>query len=133
VPEHLLGVFKLLHRHGHKLRDRYGPELKRHVRFADEDMSLRLEVRFPNSDKWERISPLLAREMEKLDSDREEQSLRERLSQSSYDGEIEYTPSSGANSLPLGQQRACSAPVVEDSRSQASISTPLSKWGNHAR
>ena len=86
VLDFLLGMFKLLHRHGHQLRDRYGPELKRHVRFADEEMSLRLEVKFPNSDGWERISPQLAKDLERQDNLRNETRPRERLSQSSLDG-----------------------------------------------
>ena len=61
VPDHLLWVFKLLHRHGHQLKDRYGPDFKRHVRFWDEEQSLRLEVRFPGSTKWEKIAHQLAR------------------------------------------------------------------------
>ena len=123
VPDHLLGIFKLLHRHGHQLRDRYGPEFKRHVRFWDEEQSLRLEVRFPGTTEWERITPQLARELEAQQKVRSDHRIRERLSQSSLDSEEAYPRTSratGANASPLS---------LPSSPALASLGRPPSGWG----
>ena len=47
VPPFLMSVFKLLEEHGRKMRARYGPEFKRHIRFDDAARSLYLNVRIP--------------------------------------------------------------------------------------
>ena len=61
IPSHLMGTFKLLENHGRQLRERYGPDFKRHVRFGDTEKSLFLNIRLPSDQVWTRISPAFAR------------------------------------------------------------------------
>ena len=67
IPSQLMGIFKLLEAHGRKLRARYGPDFKRHVRFDDSERSLFLNVKLPGEESWSHVSPSLARSIEKED------------------------------------------------------------------
>ena len=39
IPMFLMDTFRVLDRHGHLLKEKYGSELRRHVRYDDENMS----------------------------------------------------------------------------------------------
>ena len=72
IPIQLMSVFKLLETHGRKMRDRYGKEFKRHIRYDDSARSLYLNVKLPQEENWTRISPGFARSMaEEEESGRE--------------------------------------------------------------
>ena len=90
IPEHLLGVFKVLQRHGHQLRSRFGEHFKRHVRMSDEDLSLKLDVRFPKEDEWQTISAEFAMELMHAQKSGAEQKIRERLSHNSGESHYEH-------------------------------------------
>ena len=60
IPVQLMGTFRLLENHGKALRDRYGPEFRRHIRYDDQNRSLFLNIRIPGESSWTRISPALA-------------------------------------------------------------------------
>ena len=72
VPVHLRGAFKLLESHGRLLRERYGEELKRHIKFDDYEESFYLSVKLPDEESWRRISPAFAhRQLEAIENDSE--------------------------------------------------------------
>ena len=56
VPFHLRAVFKMLEDHGKLLRQRYGEDFKRHVKFDDLERTFCLNVRLPGDQHWSRIS-----------------------------------------------------------------------------
>ena len=61
IPPFLGGTFKLMESHGHNLRHKYGPMLKRHVKFDDVELSMFLDVKLPNEEGWIRVTPDFAR------------------------------------------------------------------------
>ena len=62
VPCHLTGHFKCLERYGHSVKKEHGSELKWHVNFDDVERSLRISVKLPGADKWDRIDYQAAKE-----------------------------------------------------------------------
>ena len=62
IPIHLKQVFNTLQNHGFSLREEHGPELKRHVKFDDEERSLFLHVKLPGETEWIRVDHEYARE-----------------------------------------------------------------------
>ena len=56
IPDHLSGVFRVLDRHGHQLRDEHGRGLKRRIKYDDVERTLVLDARLPGEDMdWHRI------------------------------------------------------------------------------
>ena len=56
IPPHLLGLFKMCEIHGGKLRQKFGPGLKRSIKFDDASMSLAMDVKLPNDPEWVHMS-----------------------------------------------------------------------------
>ena len=83
IPEHLIGLFKILQRHGHQMRSKFGKEFTRHIRMSDEDLSLKLDVKLPNESDWQTISASLAMELQDSEREQKERRLRDRLASSS--------------------------------------------------
>ena len=52
VPAHLGGVHKTLMQYGYKMKERYGSEFKRNIRFDDIEHSLCIDIKIPGSDSW---------------------------------------------------------------------------------
>ena len=52
IPTHLLGKFNTFSQHGYDLPNKYGPGLKRHIRFYDTELDLCMNVKLPNSEEW---------------------------------------------------------------------------------
>lgn len=71
VPDFLAGDFKLLEDYGYQMRQMHGRQTKRYIRCDNEELSLYMEIRLPDSPLWLRITPELAREL-KQQNDREE-------------------------------------------------------------
>ena len=66
IPEHLSGVFKVLHEYGSMLRRSLGEGFKRNVRFDDQKLSLYIDVLIPGDTLWTRIDfDVAAEEVEK--------------------------------------------------------------------
>ena len=84
IPAHLMDTFRLLDRHGHLLKEKYGKDLRRHVRYDDDTLSLYLDVKRSSKDQWRRITPETARR-ERNTRDRASSSGRAR-SLSTLDG-----------------------------------------------
>ena len=61
VLSHLRGVYNLLQSHGYRLRQRYGDQLRRTIKFDEFNRSFYLSVKLPDEDDWSRISPETAR------------------------------------------------------------------------
>lgn len=57
IPDCPRGTFKTLESHGYALRQRYGPTLKRHIRFDDYAKDLYLNVKLPGEEEWMKILP----------------------------------------------------------------------------
>lgn len=62
IPAHLQGVFRTLDNHGHLLKERHGPGFKRSIHFDDLDMSLYMDIKIPNQDRWLRVDYEAARD-----------------------------------------------------------------------
>ena len=56
VPTHLGGVYKTLLQYGFNMRERYGPEFRRNIRFDDGEMSLCIDIKVPGKAKWVTVS-----------------------------------------------------------------------------
>ena len=61
----LLTTFKLLERHGHLLRNRHGPTLKRHVKLDDVEINLVMGVKLPGDESWVRMTPDFVKSLKK--------------------------------------------------------------------
>ena len=56
VPAHLGAVHKTLMQYGYKMREKYGPEFKRNIRFDDIELSLCIDIRIPGANSWVTVS-----------------------------------------------------------------------------
>ena len=63
VPVHLMGIFRLLENHGKALRDRYGPDFRRPIRFDDSARSLFLNNLLGQESVRALRDPLLRKEL----------------------------------------------------------------------
>jgi hypothetical protein len=79
IPQHLMPTFQLLHSHGFHLRKVLGLGLKRIIKYDDLKRSLVMEVKFPNEDGWERITPKIALELRDSQDMRTADRIKERL------------------------------------------------------
>ena len=52
IPAHLRETFRTLDQHGHLLKVKYGKQLRRHIRYDNENLSLYLEVRKNADERW---------------------------------------------------------------------------------
>lgn len=71
VPVHLLSTFKVLEKHGHELKKKYGAPLRRQIMYDDDNQSLYLDVKMSQESSWERVSPDTA-EAERMVRERRE-------------------------------------------------------------
>ena len=114
IPDHLQADFKVLIKYGNDARNHYGKEVKRSVRFSEEDLGLVLHLGLP-SGKWIRVAPDEAREVGKFRKQRSLTSMRQALSsRSNVDDSIANeaafkaftmsdvsTPLTGSNAVPI--------------------------------
>ena len=63
IPDYLVPQFRMLEDTGYQLREEYGDELRKYVKYDHAALGLYLEVRFPKEKRWTRITPRLAREI----------------------------------------------------------------------
>ena len=63
IPDYLATDFRTLEDTGYQLREEYGDELRKYIKYDEDTLGLYLEVRFPADNRWTRITPLLAREI----------------------------------------------------------------------
>ena len=82
IPDHLLGSFKTLQRHGHRLRELHGPDFKRHVRLCDEERDIRLDAKFPGDSEWQCITVELAKQIDREERVKSRDRLLARMSSS---------------------------------------------------
>ena len=61
-PDFLGDDFRILTKFGAKMRQKMGEGFKRNVKFNDDEMSLYVDVKFPNQDEWLAVTPEVARE-----------------------------------------------------------------------
>ena len=74
IPNHLLPTFKLLNNYGYEMRKKFGPELRRYVKFDDINRSMLLQLKMPDADQWFEVLPEKAKEqMAKLRDKRMEE------------------------------------------------------------
>ena len=60
VPTFLISAHKLLTATGFQLKRQHGKQLRWYIKYDDEDYSLYLEVKMPESGAWQRLSPSAA-------------------------------------------------------------------------
>ena len=80
VPTHLLGKFNTFNQHSFALRSKYGPGLKRHIRFDDTEMDLIMDVKLPDQQDWYRVDYMFALEETRINKKKKTISARGRLS-----------------------------------------------------
>ena len=84
-------------------------------------MGLRLDVRFPGENEWQRVTPELAIEVQSYNEGRNRESLKQRMSQSSVESYIDsptasqppiidLVPLTGANAESLPSMRKTLSP-----------------------
>ena len=78
-PEFLGYNFRCLDWYGKDLKTRYGNEFCRNIRFDDDRQNLCMDIKFPDCERWERISADLAVEEKKAFDLDNESVLRTRL------------------------------------------------------
>lgn len=78
-PDHLKGAFTTLETYGHKLRTRFGPTLKRGIKFDDTIHSLYIDVCFPNDSKWTKISLEVAAAEVAREREKDDEILKKRI------------------------------------------------------
>ena len=63
VPFHLRQVYEILNEHGYTgtLRQRYGADFRRHIKFDDTKRSFYLSVRIPGFEPWEKNANFVQR------------------------------------------------------------------------
>ena len=79
IPDHLQADFKVLIQYGNEARKFYGVDVRRSVRFFEEDFGLILHLGLP-SGQWLRVTPSEAREMGKFRRSRADSAMRKTLS-----------------------------------------------------
>ena len=123
VPSHLLGHFKTLERYGRLLKSRH-PLLRWHIKYDDPELSMFLNVKLSDEERWSKIDFATARsETRKEDSDIAT-SFRERLGSSqSSQGSIE--DNTGVEAMDASSQ-ASSLPI---SSTLEKFSKPTPRWG----
>ena len=114
VPAHLKEVFRTLDTHGHLLKLKH-KDLKRHVKFDDELLTLCLDVKIDRDSPWERVSAVFAREERK---ERELRKITKRKTRARKTSTLESSsgesssdsdngsPATGSNSTDLGPVNA---------------------------
>ena len=112
IPHHLQADFKVLIQYGNEARKHYGGEVRRSVRFFEEDYGLVLHLGLP-SGQWLRVTPSEAREMGRFCRSRADSAMKKTLSASqSLDETLlreeaakaffpPLSPLMGANAVPL--------------------------------
>ena len=102
VPDFLGNTFKVLERHGHALRARHGPELKRHVKYDDEEMSLFVNVRLPGQEPWIKVTPDFVRTLRKETTARNCEHYRDHLTVGAH--QSNGMKATGSNRIALSKE-----------------------------
>lgn len=79
VPDFLAGDFKALEDYGFSMRSTHGRLTRRYIKYDEEEYSLFMELRLPESPVWLRITPELARELKQQNNREELQQERKQL------------------------------------------------------
>ena len=90
IPGFLMSTFKDLNTYGGIAKRTYGKDLRKYVKFDDEEMSLFLEIRLPNSTNWLQITPTRAKELMGESAEGELMSMQSRIrrARASSEGDV---------------------------------------------
>ena len=66
VPDALRGSYRILQEHGYAIKELYGKETKRNVKFDDRASDLMMDIRLPGSQTWHNITIEQARRAKKM-------------------------------------------------------------------
>ena len=131
VPTHLLGKFNTYNQYGFDLRAKYGPGLKRYVRFDDSEMDLTMSVRLPSEDEWMQVEYQQALKETRINKKRRTTQSRGRLSSLQVSGPVNRADC--AESAPL------SAPPLQSTGSGRADLTNIGRddsgafrWGRNS-
>ena len=78
-PSFLTGAFRTLERYGLLMKAKFGPQLKRSIKFDDSSMSLLIDVLIPGDSTWTKVSLELARDAVEKEKAIETNRTRNRL------------------------------------------------------
>ena len=82
VPSHLLGKFKTLERYGRHLKSVHGQHFRWHIKYDDPELSMYLNVKPSEDERWNKVDYNTAREETRLLDTGLSPALRERLGSS---------------------------------------------------
>lgn len=102
-PDHLGYSFRCLDWFGKDLKNRFGNGLRRNIRFNNDNQNLCMDVRFPDTDRWERISAQVAIDEKKAFDEENDTALRQRLRRPRQEGRpfgSEYSSWNGSQTQP---------------------------------
>ena len=66
LPEFLKGSNRILEEHGFAVRQLYGKETKRNIKFDDRNRDLMIDIKLPGSNKWHNVTAEQAKRTKKL-------------------------------------------------------------------
>ena len=112
IPNNLRGVFTLLERYGHFMRQRHGKGTKTHIKFDESELSLFTSVKLPGEEEWARITPVFARK-----------TMRNRDVSMSESLEGRYGSNSSRDYGPIGTRRTISESTANMSTDEPMPST----------
>ena len=99
IPGFLMPTFKDLNTYGRIARNTYGKDIRKYIKFDDDELDLFLEIRLPGSTNWLRIAPPRARELIADSAEGELRSMQTmmRRSRASSEGDSLSSTSRGAS------------------------------------
>ena len=124
IPDSLIGIRRVLDKHGHSLKKIHGPGFRRNVKFDDGELSLYMDVCLPNENDWMRIDYADALEANRAEQRIAAISSRVRLtsSQSSVSADEEMVaPASSAivSTFPVSAKKTSTSGATSQQQSKA--------------
>ena len=116
VPHFLMGTYKLLEHFGYGLRQRYGWETRRIIKYDDIDMSFYLTYKLPGANEWCRATTAMAKATRERDEQRQLVKHSQQLSPPSSNNQPRQTPEerqkqNPAQPQPLTSQSGWQPPI----------------------
>ena len=76
VPPHLKGSFRILTEHGLAIRQLYGKDVKRNIKFDDRNENLMMDIKLPTSLAWQNVTIEQAREAMRIRDEIDKRNMR---------------------------------------------------------